>query len=125
MNRSTTARRRFLLFTWLERWILQRIEKRRAPTQLPHELEHRTIFVVPTVFGLGFGLLLVFMALGGLNFNNNLALMLVFLLGVIAQMTTLMAYRNLKGLRVESVRCEPVFAGDLAQFIQQLQGQRR
>lgn len=72
--------------------------------------------MVPSAFGLSFGLMLVFMALGGLNFNNNMALMLVFLLGVIAQLTTLMAYRNLKGLRVENIHCEPVFAGEPAHF---------
>lgn len=98
------------------RRIIKRIEKRRSPTHLPFKLEHRSIFVVPSAFGWAFGLMLAVMALGGLNFNNNMALLLVFILGVIAQMTTLMAYRNLKGQRVESVRCDPVFAGEQAHF---------
>ena len=82
----------------------------------PLELEYRHIFVLPTVFGWGFGLMLVFMALGGLNFNNNMALMLVFLLGTIAQLTTLIAYRNLSGLKIESVYSEPAFCGETAHF---------
>jgi uncharacterized protein (DUF58 family) len=80
------------------------------------ELEYRHIFVLPTKFGWGFGFMLVFMALGGLNFNNNMALILVFLLGTIAQLTTLIAYRNLSGLRVDGVYCEPVFCGEDTHF---------
>lgn len=82
----------------------------------PFELEYRHVFVLPTSFGWGFGIMLIFMALGGLNFNNNMALMLVFLLGTIAQLTTFIAYRNLSGLRIESIYSEPVFCGDTAHF---------
>jgi uncharacterized protein (DUF58 family) len=56
------------------------------------------------------------MALGGLNFNNNMALLMVFILGVIAQLTTLLAYRNLVGLRIEAISAEPVFCGEPAHF---------
>ncbi len=82
----------------------------------PYTLEYRHIFILPTRFGWGFGFMLVLMALGGLNFNNNMALMLVFLLGTIAQLTTLIAYRNLVGLKIDSVVAEPVFAGATAYF---------
>lgn len=105
-----TARDKFL------RWIKQRVLARRGPMTPPFELEYRHIFVLPTKFGWGFGIMLVFMALGGLNFNNNMALILVFLLGTIAQLTTLIAYRNLSGLRIDSVYSEPVFCGEDAHF---------
>ena len=82
----------------------------------PFELEYRHVFVLPTRFGWGFGLMLVFMALGGLNFNNNMALILVFLLATIAQLTTLIAYRNLSGLCIDSIHAEPVFNGEPAHF---------
>jgi uncharacterized protein (DUF58 family) len=97
-------------------WIRQQVFSRRGPLTPPLQLEYRHVFVLPTAFGWGFGLMLVFMALGGLNFNNNLALMLVFLLGAIAAMTTLLAYRNLEGLRVAGVHAEPVFCGEEAHF---------
>lgn len=82
----------------------------------PFALEYRHIFVLPTKFGWGFGFMLVFMTLGGLNFNNNMALMLVFLLGTIAQITTLIAYRNLSGLKIDRIYSEPVFSGEDAHF---------
>lgn len=94
----------------------QRVLVRRGPMTPPFELEYRHVFVLPTSFGWGFGFMLVFMTLGGLNFNNNMALMLVFLLGTIAQLTTLIAYRNLSGLRIDSIFSEPVFCGESARF---------
>lgn len=97
-------------------WIKQRVLTTRGPMTPPLELEYRHIFVLPTKFGLGFGVMLTFMALGGLNFNNNMALILVFLLGTIAQLTTLIAYRNLSGLKIDSVYSEPVFCGEDAHF---------
>jgi uncharacterized protein (DUF58 family) len=97
-------------------WIKQRVHSKRGPMTPPFELAYRQIFVLPTSFGWGFGAMLVFMALGGLNFNNNMALILVFLLGTIAQLTTLIAYRNLSGLRIDSIYSEPVFCGEDAQF---------
>jgi len=97
-------------------WLKQRVLTRRGPMTPPFELEYRHVFVLPTKFGSGFGLMLIFMALGGLNFNNNMALMLVFLLGTIAQLTTLIAYRNLSGLRVDSIHADPVFSGETANF---------
>lgn len=96
--------------------IKQRIRVKRGPMTPPFELEYRHVFVLPTVFGWGFGLMLIFMALGGLNFNNSMALILVFLLGTIAQLTTLIVYRNLSGLTVERISSDPVFSGENAVF---------
>lgn len=113
------------LATALKRWsvkdaivsrVKQRVQTRRGPLTPPFELEYRHIFVLPTSFGWGFGLMLALMALGGLNFNNNMALMLVFLLATVAQLTTLIAYRNMSGLKIDSIDCEPVFCGENAHF---------
>ena len=71
---------------------------------------------MPTRFGVWFGILLAVTGLGGLNFNNNMALMLGFVLASIAQLTTLLAYRNLSGLTLKSIRATPVFAGQNALF---------
>ena len=95
---------------------MERVRTRRGAVTLPFALEYRHIFVLPTAFGFAFGIMLVFMALGGLNFNNNMALLMVFILAVIAQLTTVLAYRNLVGLKMESIRAEPVFCGEPANF---------
>jgi uncharacterized protein (DUF58 family) len=100
----------------LRRRFLERVRTRRGAVSLPFELEYRHIFVLPTLFGFGFGAMLVFMALGGLNFSNNMALLLVFILASVAQLTTILAYRNLVGMSFESIRSEPVFCGESAVF---------
>lgn len=98
-------------------YFIRRVRRKRGEVNLPFQLEYRNIYVLPTTFGGAFALMLVGMALGGLNFNNNMALLLVFLLGSITQMTTLLSYRTLVGLRVEGIRAEPVFAGEHARFL--------
>lgn len=116
MEMVATLRARLDVTGRLSSWLRQRVRMRRGPTKLPFELEYRHVYVLPTTFGWGFGLMLIFMALGGLNFNNNMALLLVFLLGAIVQLTTFIAYRNLSGLRIDSVHAEPVFCGQDAHF---------
>lgn len=100
----------------LDRWLLQRLRDRRGTTRLPHTLEYRDIYVMPTRFGLWFGFLLALMGIGGLNFNNNMTLLLTFVLTSIALLTTLLAYRNLVGLRIEAILGKPAFAGEVAEF---------
>ena len=99
-----------------DRWLLERVRRRRGVTSLPHTIEHRHVFVMPTRFGFWFGVLLALMLVGGLNFNNNLTLMLGFMLASIALMTSLLAYRNLVGLTVHGVLARPVFCGETATY---------
>lgn len=99
-----------------DRWLLDRVRRIRGPAELPCTLEYRDIYVMPTRFGWWFGVLLVLMVIGGLNFNNNMTLMLVFLLGSITLLTTLLAYRNLVGIRIDGILATPVFAGEDARF---------
>lgn len=96
----------------LQRWFLDRVRQRRGQLSLPYTLAYRLIYIVPTRFGAGFGVMLALTALGALNFNNNLALLLIFTLGAVAQSTTLLAYRNLAGLEITQLRADPVFAGE-------------
>ena len=113
---STIASEKSGIEQRFDSWLLERVRRRRGPTELPLELEYRHIYVLPTKFGVGFGVLLALMVLGGLNFNNNMTLLLGFLLAAIAQLTTLLAYRNMVGIRVEAIIAKPVFAGEPACF---------
>ncbi len=97
-------------------WILERVRQRRGSPTLPFTLEYRHIYVMPTRFGVWFGVLLALTAIGGLNFNNNMVLMFSFILAAIAQMTSLLAYRNLSGLILLGIRPTAVFAGQPARF---------
>ncbi len=80
-------------------------------------LAQRDIYILPTRHGLLFALVLLAMLLGAMNYNNSLGFLLTFLLGSLAVVSILHAYRNLAGLRIEGVRVEPVFAGQTARFL--------
>ncbi len=103
-------------FGRFDRWLLERLRRRRGETGLPLTLEYRHIYVLPTRFGAWFALLLFLMVVGGLNFNNNMTLGLAFLLASVAMLTMLLAYRNLAGLELPTVRAQPVFCGETARF---------
>jgi uncharacterized protein (DUF58 family) len=116
MNAFAATDRRLALGQRFDRWLLDRVRRLRGATELPLTLEYRHIYVMPTRFGAWFAVLLGLMAIGGLNFNNNMTLLLVFLLGSIAMLTTLLAYRNLVGIGISAIIAKPVFAGDRAEF---------
>ena len=70
----------------------------------------------PTRFGKTFLLILAAMLAGSLNSNNNLGLLLTFLLGAMAAVSVFHTRRNLAGLQLAHLRARPVFAGDTAHF---------
>lgn len=91
----------------LDAWI-----RRRGPTRPPLALGYRQIYILPTAFGWGVGVLLFAMLLGSLNFNNNLGLFTTFLVAGIALLSMHATHRNLEGLRIEHCQAASPFAGD-------------
>ena len=79
-------------------------------------LEPRRLFILPTRSGLGYGLLLLVMLLGAVNYNNNLAYALTFLLAGLGLVTMLQCYRNLRGLRLRAGATRAGFAGQQVHF---------
>jgi uncharacterized protein (DUF58 family) len=116
MNATATMSKDYGINQRFNRWILERVQQRRGSPALPFTLEYRHVYVMPTMFGFWFGILLAVTAIGGLNFNNNMVLMLSFVLASIAQLTSLLAYRNLSGLTLLGIRATPVFADQVARF---------
>ncbi|AXK72326.1 DUF58 domain-containing protein [Lysobacter sp. TY2-98] len=83
----------------------------RGPESLPVRFDRRRIYVLPTRFGLFFAALLAAMSVGGLNYNNNPALLMAFLLAGAAMSSLVSAQLQLSGLSVVAVDAEPVHAG--------------
>lgn len=83
----------------------------RTPETLPVRLDRRRVYVLPTRFGLFFGLLLMTMGLGALNYNNNPALLLMLVLAGAAHTSLLAAHLQLSGLGFTALGAEPVTAG--------------
>ncbi len=75
-------------------------------------LASRRIYILPTASGLVFGIMLATMLAGAMNYNNNLAFALTFLLAGIGITTIYHTHRTLVGLRLHCLGGAPVYAGD-------------
>ena len=80
-------------------------------------LTQRRIFIIPTRQGFMLAFVLVVMLLGDINYNLSLGYVLTFLLTMMAVMSMLHAFRNLAHLEIRAGRAEPVFCGEVAQFM--------
>jgi uncharacterized protein (DUF58 family) len=99
--------------------LLARAEKRlpglnrhRRPEPVPIALTRRRIYILPTGFGLFFGAVLFTMLMGALNFNNNAALLLTFVLAGAVVVSLPRTVAELERLRLVAVRAAPAHAGE-------------
>lgn len=90
--------------------------KRHGVDADPLTLPSRRIYILPTGMGIAFALMLTAMFIGAMNYANNLALGLTFLLGSLALIAMHYCHRNLSGIVIRSASSEPVFAGHDATF---------
>lgn len=86
----------------------------------PVVLTQRRIFIVPSGSGFVFALVLAVMLLGAINYELGLGHALVFLLASIGVVAILHTFRNLLALAISPGRAEPVFVGDEARFVVQV-----
>lgn len=87
-----------------------------APEQGEFHLRQRRVFIVPTRPGLTFGLMLIVMFIGSVNYSLSLGFILTFLLAACAVVDMHLTFRNLAHLYLAPGRGTPVFAGEEAQF---------
>ena len=92
------------------------IRRRQGPDRGPVTLRRGRIYILPTRLGVAFGLMLFAMLLGSLNYSNNLALGLTFLLTSLLLVTMQACHRNLEALIAREAGTEPPFAGQDAIF---------
>ena len=94
-----------------QRWL-----NRRVPPADSVTLDQRKIFILPTREGLFFGVLLVFMVVAAINYQNSLIFGFAFLLGSMFMVAMLHTYRNLSGLSIRAGTSRAAFAGEDAEF---------
>lgn len=100
----------------IDRTLWLRIFNRMPSEAGPVVLDRRRIFILPTRHGLMFSLALLAMLTGSINYSLSLGYALTFLLGSMALVSILHAFRNLLSLRVRAGKAAPVFAGQTAIF---------
>ena len=87
-------------------------------------IQGHTVYILPTGFGLFFASLLIVLLVGSINYANNLGFLLTFFLAAIGLMAMVHTWRNLVGLHLKPLRVEPIFSGQTAQFLWQLESER-
>lgn len=87
------------------------------------KFKRQRVYIFPTLQGMVYGMMLIVMLLGAINYNNSMAYMLCFLLTSLAIVCMLHSYRNLCGLIITSKPPKAVFAGQQALFPIQLDNQ--
>lgn len=90
---------------------LPALTRYRRSEPLPLVLHKRRIYILPTAFGVLFGVVLATMLLGALNFGNNAALLLTFALAGAVLVALPRCVHHLMGLELHAVRAAPVHAG--------------
>ena len=79
-------------------------------------LTSRHIYILPTRYGWLYGLVLIAMLAGSINYTLSLGFVLTFLLAGLGNVAMLHTWRNLAYLHVENAQVQPVFAGQNAKF---------
>jgi uncharacterized protein (DUF58 family) len=94
----------------------QWVSRRRGPEPGVVYLTQRRVYILPTRPGLIFGVALILMLIGSINYNLSLGYVLTFLLAGVGVVSILHTFRNLVHLYVSGGRASPAFAGDPAHF---------
>jgi uncharacterized protein (DUF58 family) len=89
----------------------------KGPETGPIELTQRRVYILPTRAGLLFGLTMVLMLVGSINYSLSLGYALTFLLSGTGVVSMLHTWRNLAHAQLRAGKCAPVFRGDRARFV--------
>ena len=101
-------------------WVNRRIPPARSVT-----LDQKRLFIFPSKVGFFFLFSLFLMLITAINYQNNMAFALTFLLATLFVIAVLHTFANLSGLTVHAVRAEAVFPGQQSEFELLLERRRR
>lgn len=90
---------------------------RRIPPKHRITLSQANIFIFPTRLGFSFGVLLLVLILGAINYQNSLVYGVAFLLGSMFIITILYTFRNLSGLTIELTESGSGYVDEDIEFV--------
>lgn len=96
----------------IDAWVLARVKRQPGPVPVAR---HR-VYILPTSFGYGFGILTFIMVLTAMNYSNSMGFALAFLMAGLGLVAMNHTHANLVNVEVRAGAAEPVFAGDTAHF---------
>lgn len=98
----------------MREWLAQWMRVVRPDSRGRIRITGRKIYILPTGYGLVFGVLLILLLIASINYANNPAFLLTFLLAGIFFQAIFHTWRNLRGLELRWLDASPVFAGETA-----------
>lgn len=94
-----------------ERWL-----NRRVPNNFQHKLSNRNIFIIPTRFGFSYLFFVVLLFLLGTNYQNNIILLISYLLASLFITVMLHSFYNFSQLTFSSKAKQTGFAKQVIQY---------
>lgn len=91
--------------------------KKRSPKGNPQRLGSSTIYILPSGFGVAYGVLVLTLLTGAINYQISSVFLMTFLLAVVGLVSAWEAHANLKDLSIKLIGIEDVEQGKAAQAI--------
>jgi uncharacterized protein (DUF58 family) len=96
----------------IDAWVMARVKRQPGPVAVPRN----RVYILPTRFGYAFAALVLVMVLAAMNYSNNMAFALAFLMAGLGLVAMHHTHGNLVNVDVRSGPVPPVFAGEVAHF---------
>ena len=74
-------------------------------------IDTRNLYILPTAFGWAYGVLVVMLLIGGINYQNNMIFLLTFMLALIGMVSACEAHGNILNLKIKFIAADDTFAG--------------
>lgn len=100
-------------------------ERRQGQDPSDLVLRRQRIYILPSRFGIIFGLLVFAMVLGAMNYASSMGFALAFLLTGLGLVTMHHCHNNLLGAQIRFTGAKPVFAGQACRFRMALKNHSR
>ena len=97
---------------YFENWF----ESRNPPTGNSILLHNRRLYILPTGFGYLFAVMLLFLFLAAINYQNSMAFVLMFMLTSLGIISLWYTHKNLLGITVQLHIPRPVFSGEFCEL---------
>lgn len=94
-----------------KKWMVKRL-----PSSQKQILNQRRLFIFPTLQGLGFLVVCALVLIAAVNYENNLAYIVVFFMLSLFNTAILFTFKNLSGLQLEANNSDPGFEGEHVGF---------
>ena len=91
-------------------------ESHNPPSRGSILLHNRRLYILPTRFGYLFAMMLLFLFLAAINYQNSMAFVLTFMLTSLGIISLWHIHKNLLGVSVHMQIPRPVFCGEFCEF---------